>query len=89
MALVHAVIALAVLEFFVFGMLVGIILAGGASRSSILADPEVKPTVSAMKSGKPALAPGGLVNFADVVDRVNPAVVNIEATSRGARRGCR
>jgi serine protease Do len=29
---------------------------------------------------------GGLVNFADVAERINPAVVNIEATTRGTDR---
>jgi serine protease Do len=31
-------------------------------------------------------SPAGLVNFADVAETLNPAVVNIEATTRGGRR---
>src|SRR5579862_1554390 len=34
----------------------------------------------------PAGVPGPLVNFADVVERINGAVVNIDATSRGGGR---
>ncbi|HYM22083.1 MAG TPA: trypsin-like peptidase domain-containing protein, partial [Vicinamibacterales bacterium] len=33
-----------------------------------------------------AVMPGSLVNFADVVERINAAVVNIDATSRGGGR---
>ena len=29
------------------------------------------------------LVPAGGVNFADIAERINPAVVNIDATSRG------
>src|SRR3984893_13965326 len=66
----------------VIAFLVGAIVAGGISRSSLAADPG--------KTGpaRPARASGGgggvaLVNFADVVERLNPAVVNIDATTRG------
>ena len=34
----------------------------------------------------PAAIPPGLVNFADVAESLNPAVVNIEATTRGGSR---
>jgi serine protease Do len=67
--------------------LVGTIFAGGVTRSLIVAGP-------GDRDGKRALATrplvsGPIVNFADVVARVNPAVVNIDATSkaRGPRRG--
>ena len=38
-----------------------------------------------MPSGQPRVA-AGLVNFADVAESLNPAVVNIEATTRGGNR---
>ena len=66
--------------------LVGTIFAGGVARSSVAAGPGDKDAKRpAIRSGVPA---GALVNFADVVARVNPAVVNIDATSksRGPRR---
>src|SRR6266853_5513618 len=65
--------------------LVGTIFAGGVTRSRVTAGPEAR-RAPASRSGMPA---GALVNFADVVARVNPAVVNIDATSksRGPRRG--
>jgi serine protease Do len=40
-------------------------------------------------SAKPAAAPVGTVNFADVAERINPAVVNIDAASRGGHESRR
>ena len=66
--------------------LVGIIIAGGVSRT---------PVVSSEAANKPAsdkpraalTTPVGVVNFADVAERINPAVVNIDsASSRPAGR---
>src|SRR5258708_339719 len=72
----------------VVAFLVGAMVGGGVARSAISAGAPassarrdaVRPTTTV------ALAPS--VNFADVVERINPAVVNIDATSRGrdARR---
>jgi serine protease Do len=65
----------------VVSLLVGLIMAGEFSRPSILAgDAEPTPRPVRTASGTPLT--GGLVNFADVVERINPAVVNIEATTR-------
>jgi len=68
--------------------LVGTIFAGGVTRSLVnagRADKDQKRVAAA----RPAFPSGPLVNFADVVARVNPAVVNVDATSksRGGRRG--
>src|SRR5580765_2338647 len=58
--------------------LVGTIFAGGANRSaSVDASPDAKRNPRATAR---LLSP--LVDFADVVERVNPAVVNIDATSK-------
>jgi serine protease Do len=63
--------------------LVGTIFAGGASRSTGLdASPGTRQNTAMRTSGRPG---AGLVNFADVVDRVNPAVVNIDATSKARK----
>ena len=48
-----------------------------------LSEPEPAPAVPAVGGG--AIAPG-LVNFADVAETLNPAVVNIEATTRASER---
>jgi serine protease Do len=63
--------------------LVGAIVAGGVARSAISAGTPPKPAarLQARTSNAPAMA--SLVNFADVVERINPAVVNIDATTRG------
>jgi serine protease Do len=64
---------------------VGTIFAGGMTRSLVVAGGENARRAPITR----AVPPGALVNFADVVARVNPAVVNIDATSksRGPRRG--
>ena len=66
--------------------LIGTIFAGGGNRSSDMgASQSTTPNGTVRTNGRLA---SGLVNFADVVDRVNPAVVNIDATSK-ARKGRR
>src|SRR5215467_5664491 len=63
--------------------LIGTIFAGGGSRLADLdASQATKQNNPARTSGR---LPSGLVNFADVVDRVNPAVVNIDATSKARK----
>src|SRR5437899_1542503 len=75
----------------VVAFLVGAIFAGGLTPASVLtgtvknapARPTSRPAGGAVSTS--------LVNFADVVERINPAVVNIDATTRGrdnrGRRG--
>ena len=69
--------------------LVGAIVAGGVARSAISAGAP-RPEALGRYVARPATAvlAASSVNFADVVERINPAVVNIDATSRGrdARR---
>jgi serine protease Do len=61
-------------------LLVGIIVAGGFDRPSIEAKgPRTSGAVSVRAPGPDTRTP--LANFADVVERVNPAVVNVDATS--------
>lgn len=63
--------------------LVGIILAGGVTRTPVVSS---APRPGPARSGlKPAGELTGAVNFADVAERINPAVVNIDAASRGGR----
>src|SRR6266851_5430765 len=72
----------------VVAFLVGAIVAGGTFRSSVTALAPARPAsasrVAARTSTAPAMA--SLVNFADVVERLNPAVVNIDTTTRGSDR---
>src|SRR5215469_14622161 len=66
--------------------LVGTIFAGGVTRSLVNAGPGDRD----VRHGavRNSLSAGPLVNFADIVARVNPAVVNIDATSKSrGRRG--
>jgi serine protease Do len=70
----------------VIGFLVGAIVAGGFTRPAVTAGVTSK---TALRSGvRPASGPvaATAVNFADVVERLNPAVVNIDATARGEGR---
>jgi len=70
----------------VVAFFVGAIFAGSGSQPSVSAGPASKnvphrePTVSSSVTAGPA------VNFADVVQRINPAVVNIDATAPGRDR---
>jgi serine protease Do len=69
----------------VVAFLVGAIIAGGMARSAVAAGAPTKAggarLVAARNPGAPAMA--SLVNFADVVERLNPSVVNIDTTTRG------
>jgi serine protease Do len=73
----------------VVAFLVGAIVAGGFGAPPVVADGASAPVIRApgptlrAPAGAP---PGPLVNFADVVERINPAVVNIDATARGEVR---
>ena len=73
------VVTLALTAFVAF--LVGAIVAGGVARSAISAGAPRPPTAGRYVARPATAAPS--VNFADVVERINPAVVNIDATSRG------
>jgi serine protease Do len=68
----------------VVAFLVGAIVAGGFKQPSVAGAPA--NTGRASRARTPANNPVGasLVNFADVVERINPAVVNIDATTRSA-----
>jgi serine protease Do len=66
----------------VVAFLVGAIAAGGVARSAVSAGAAVRAAAGRPASHPPAPAMASLVNFADVVERLNPAVVNIDATSR-------
>src|SRR5262245_36728022 len=67
----------------VVAFLVGAIFAGGVARSAVSAGASARN--GAAKSARPGAAPpaAALVSFAEVVERINPAVVNIDATARG------
>jgi serine protease Do len=62
--------------------LVGMVVTGSMSPSTAVSAPDVA-AVRATRNDRPFM-PGiaGVVNFADVAERINPAVVNIDATSR-------
>jgi len=64
--------------------LIGVIIAGGATRTPVVSTAPVRE-VSPNDRLRPASLPG-VVNFADVAERINPAVVNIDAASRPGSR---
>src|SRR5581483_5484770 len=70
----------------VVAFLVGAIVAGGLTRASVTAGSPAKASVG-KAAARPAAATSSVfspaINFADVVERINPAVVNIDATARG------
>jgi serine protease Do len=70
----------------VVAFLVGAIFAGGLEHASVAAGAPPRPeSIVRPVAAPPPAGPAGTlpVNFADVVERVNPAVVNIDATVRG------
>jgi serine protease Do len=73
----------------IVAFLVGAIVAGGVARSAVTAGAPAKAGGGRLISrADGAAATASLVNFADVVERINPAVVNIDTVMRGrdARR---
>ena len=70
--------------------LVGVIIAGGGANARVAGGAAAPPPVQ--RDGvRAAAAPnrplgGAAVNFADVAERINPAVVNIDAASRAGHR---
>src|SRR5438093_2756325 len=68
----------------VVAFLVGAIVAGGLAQSAISAGAPPAPGAKGRYVVRPAATLGASsISFADVVERINPAVVNIDATSRG------
>src|SRR5690349_5679002 len=81
---VGLIVALVAVVAFLLGIAVsgGPGVTAGATRSMANAAPAGAPVPA--RAAKPAAAPpAGTVNFADVAERINPAVVNIDAASRG------
>jgi serine protease Do len=64
--------------------LVGVIIAGGVTRTPVVSSAPVREA-SPNDRLRPASLPG-VVNFADVAERINPAVVNIDAASKPGTR---
>jgi len=64
--------------------LVGIILAGGVTQAPIVSSAPATPPSPMRAGGAPLPAIPAVVNFADVAERINAAVVNIDATSMTA-----
>src|SRR6202521_2294080 len=78
----------------IVAFLVGAIAAGGVGRSSVRARAPTRRIATEPRiRAAGAAAAVTVVNFADVVEKINPAVVNIEATTRmnepGKRRRSR
>src|SRR5689334_2278588 len=72
----------------VVAFLVGVIVAGGFRHPEISAGaPARRADTPAARRATTAPVPATLVNFADVVEQINPAVVNIDASTRGASAG--
>ena len=67
--------------------LIGLIVAGSMTPQPAISAPSA-PQAPARLRAAAAIGPG-LVSFADVAERLNPAVVNIDATTRGSARSRR
>jgi serine protease Do len=62
--------------------LVGLIVAGSMTPTPALSAPEPRPTRT--RAASPPAAGAVMTSFADIAERLNPAVVNIDATIMGA-----
>jgi serine protease Do len=71
------------------GLLLGLVVAGSMSPTPALSAPpprDASPPQAVMRAREATtMVPGG-ISFADIAERLNPAVVNIDATSRGRAR---
>lgn len=69
------------------GVLVGVVLSGRVAVGDGVASPAVvvAPSPSAAGAGLGPLPIPGAVSFADIAERLNPVVVNIDASVRGRR----
>src|SRR3954468_13993398 len=67
--------------------LIGLVVAGSMTPQFAISAPSA-PQIPARARLAPGLSPT-VVSFADVAERLNPAVVNIDATSRGTTRSRR
>jgi serine protease Do len=67
--------------------LIGLIVAGSMTPQPAISAPTA-PLIPARSRSAATLAPA-VSSFADVAERLNPAVVNIDATSRGSQRSRR
>jgi len=71
------------------GLLVGMVVTGSLSPTTALSAPPVVAMPAAANSATATLlgpvAIPGAVNFADIAERLNPVVVNIDASARGRR----
>jgi len=65
--------------------LVGLAVAGQSTPVPSVQASQATPTMKPMPARATGGALPGAVNFADVAERINPAVVNIDATARGGR----
>src|SRR3954462_10602543 len=70
--------------------LIGVIVAGGLTPGAVVSSASRRAPAPELAKGGAARAMTGAVNFADVAERINAAVVNIDATSKTSherRRG--
>ena len=66
--------------------IIGLTVAGSVAPAPAVSQPQAPtaaPVTVVPVSAPPSRQAAGLVNFADIAERINPAVVNIETTTRG------
>jgi serine protease Do len=70
----------------VIAFLIGVMIAGGITPAAVVSTESSRTTPAPETRPARGLAtPAGVVNFADVAERINAAVVNIDATSKTSR----
>jgi serine protease Do len=69
--------------------LVGLVVAGTMTPAPAISATTERPRLDRITPASRPLMPSTSVSFADVAERINPAVVSIDATSRGGTRARR
>ena len=69
--------------------LIGLVVAGSLTPQPAISAPTAPQLAARTRATTTTVATSSLVSFADVAQEVNPAVVNIDATSRGTARQSR
>ncbi|NOT27136.1 MAG: PDZ domain-containing protein [Acidobacteria bacterium] len=69
--------------------LVGLVVAGTMTPAPAISATTERPLIDRVTQSSRALLPSTSVSFADIAEQINPAVVSIDATSRGGTRARR
>ena len=68
------------------GLLLGLLVAGSLTPAPAVSAPASRPRLAGSRTTNARVAEPAVISFADIAERLNPAVVNIDASSHGMAR---